>query len=283
MNYDKCYFDDDLRVYYYNSNENRKISEKPGKSRYESYYRIIWMTGESSVYMGKKNYRYTEPIICIAPPNKPLEWLQRKIPNEFIIVEIHPKLFSDLAENDKVLDFFYKLHDDQAVFCLNSPQNNYLNTCIDLIKRALFAKSGRFHIEARIKTMISELCMIYESEYTEYIASTDSIPAQILDYINKNYTNSITLEVISEKFFVSKPTVLAVVKRMTGFAFKEYITKLRLETAVKMLKNGDQTAQKIASLCGFNEYSAFYKAFKKKYGYTPKQLIKNKQNSFPLK
>lgn len=284
MNYEKCYFDKDLRVYYYNFNEITDIiDELSGKSKYESYYRIIWMKGISTVYIGKKSFQFTDPIIFIAPPNVPVSWFCKKTTCESICIEIHPKILSDLPQKDKVLDFFYKLKDEQAFFNLAKPHNNDLNLTIELLKSGLFAHSGRFHILARIYTIISEMCMIYESKYTEYIASTDSIPVQIIDYINKNYTNNITLDMISEKFFVSKPTILAVVKRITGFAFKEYLTNLRLDTAVKLLKTSEQTAQKVAILCGFNEYSAFYKAFRKKYGFSPKKLIKKNDDSFPLK
>lgn len=285
MNYDKCYFDNDLRVYYYNFNEKDKIGEQklPQQSKYESYYRIIWMTGISSIYIDKNIYNFSDPIICIAPPNEPLSWLSRKSPYEFIIIEIHPKFFSNYPKNDKILKFFYKLKGENQVFNLLNPKNNNLNIMIELLKTSLFARSGRYHIETRVNAIISEMCMIYESEYTEYIESTDSIPAQIIDFINKNYTNNITLETISEKFFVSKPTILAVVKRITGFAFKKYLTKLRLETALKMLEVGDNTAHEIALLCGFNGYSAFYKAFKMNYGCSPNLIKKNKNQSFPLK
>ncbi|MGN0115777.1 MAG: helix-turn-helix transcriptional regulator, partial [Acutalibacteraceae bacterium] len=169
----------------------------------------------------------------------------------------------------------------REMFDLSEPQNANLNVFIELLKSALFALNGRFHIETRVNAIISELCMIYESQYKEYIASTDSIPVQILDFINKNFTSNITLDSIKDKFFVSKTTIIAIVKRITGMTFKQYITKLRLNMGKDLIESGNQNAQNAALLCGFNEYSAFYKAYKKMYQMPPSSQIKNKESYYP--
>lgn len=285
MNYEKCYFDEDLRIYYFNNNDGLTDEEKvlPIKSNYESYYRITWHTGKSTVFIDKERYQFNTPIICFAPPYKPLRWISQTSPFEIIRIELSPKLYSNTPKCDDVLNFFYNLHGRQMIFDLTEPQNSNLNTMIELLKSALFSRSGRFHIETRVNAIISEMCMIYEYSYTEYIASTDSIPVQIVDFINKNYTSNITLDTIKDKFFVSKPTIIAIVKKITGDSFKQYLTKLRLKDGKHLLENSDLSATQIAQLCGFNEYSAFYKAFKKEYGYPPKEITRNQLYSFPLK
>lgn len=285
MNYDECYFDDDLRIYYFNFNETDKFKmpNRSKKSKYESYYRILWLAGEFMISIDKNIYHYSDPIICISSPDVSMNVIPKKAPYEFIAIEIHPKVCASIPQSDEVLNFFYKLHGEQRIFNLTQPRNSNLNVMIELLKSRLFAKSGRFHIETRVNAIISELCMIYESEYTEYVASTDSVPTQIIDYIRKHYMCDITLDMISEKFFVSKPTIIAIVKRFTGMSFKKYVTRLRLESAVKMFETGDQTALKISSLCGFSDYSSFYRAFKDFYGCTPKEKFKKTGSSFPLK
>ena len=169
---------------------------------------------------------------------------------------------------------FFELKDGENVLKLNSPKLTMLVTCLDLIQAALFAKCGRFSIESRVKTLISELSLIYETNYKEYVASTDSISAQVMDYIEKHYLEKVTLQTISDKFYISYNTINSIVKGISGKTFKEYLTILRLDTANTLIKAGYYSLASVAKLSGFPDYSAFIRTYKKYYGFSPSQALK---------
>ena len=96
-----------------------------------------------------------------------------------------------------------------------------------------------------------------------------------------HYTEKITYQLLAEKFFTSPSTVAVIIKNFKGITLKEYITELRMEDAEHMLKNGQISLYKIAEFCGYKEYSAFYKAYKKYFGVVPK-INKKKKKRWPL-
>ena len=79
---------------------------------------------------------------------------------------------------------------------------------------------------------------------------------------------------LEEKFNISASTINKIVKYMSSYTFLDFLTGLRLKKAEELLSTTNLSAEKIALLSGFNYYSTFYRAFKKKYGRSPSQTAK---------
>ena len=63
-------------------------------------------------------------------------------------------------------------------------------------------------------------------------------------------------------------------KKYIGVSCLEYIKNLRLEKAASRLAQGGRSVLDVSMSCGFSNLSYFYREFKKKYGMTPKQFIR---------
>ena len=282
MYYEKNYYDDELTLRFISNDkeEYRTIDEKleisvSKNDPNNAYYGIDFIKSEKTkILINKKFYSYNEPILVLKKPKSNLYWNCYKGPYSFLTIRIHPLLFNNIPDIDKTLMCFFELKDGENIFKLNSPKFVTLVTCLDLIQAALFAKCGRFSIESRVKTLISELSLIYETNYKEYVASTDSISAQVLDYIEKHYLEKITLKTISDKFYISFNTINSIVKKLSGKTFKEYLTILRLDTANALIRTRNYPLASVAKLSGFSDYSAFIRTYKKYYGISPSQALK---------
>ena len=57
--------------------------------------------------------------------------------------------------------------------------------------------------------------------------------------------------------------------KKTGKKFTQYISELRIQYAVRLIKEGDLTLDEIAARCGFRDKFYFSKVFKKIIGQTP--------------
>ena len=91
----------------------------------------------------------------------------------------------------------------------------------------------------------------------------------IIEYINKNFTEKITLDMLSEKFYVTKYHLCHIFKQSTGLTIQEYINQKRLMLACDLIRNGQNLIQ-ASELAGFNSYSSFYRTYVKQYKKNPR-------------
>ncbi len=96
----------------------------------------------------------------------------------------------------------------------------------------------------------------------------DQITA-IIRYINQNIREELSLSQLCDHFYLSKAHLNRVFKRATGSTVWNYIVSKRLMLAHEMLILGE-TPTEVFSKCGFNDYTTFYRAYKKLFGISPK-------------
>lgn len=101
-----------------------------------------------------------------------------------------------------------------------------------------------------------------------YVQNTAAL--KVSAYINQNLSGDLSLERLAEEFFISKYYLCHIFKKYFGMTVGQYITRKRILLAKKLYQNG-QSLSEVASLSGFSDYSAFYKAFTKETGLAPKE------------
>ena len=112
--------------------------------------------------------------------------------------------------------------------------------------------------------------IIYMSD-TESVLSTDSrldTVSQITWYLNKNLKENITLDQISQKFFISKHYLNRIFRKATGTTVFDYLLHKRISLAQQLLTGG-MNAQDAAIQSGFSDYSTFYRAYVRILGHAP--------------
>lgn len=97
---------------------------------------------------------------------------------------------------------------------------------------------------------------------------SNNIIQDILVYINNNLTDKITLELLEEKFSISKYYISRLFKHQIGYTVVEYITAKRILLAKELMLNG-MYASDAALESGFSDYSNFYRSFKHTTGMSP--------------
>lgn len=110
--------------------------------------------------------------------------------------------------------------------------------------------------------------------YLEQIGSNRKTAA-IVDYINSNLNNDITLDGIAEHFYMSRSHLMHLFKAETGYSVGAYINEKRLMSAKNMIQNGMNVTEACFE-AGFRDYSTFSRAFRKKFMTTPKNSSKLK-------
>lgn len=94
---------------------------------------------------------------------------------------------------------------------------------------------------------------------------------KIVDYIEANLNNDITLDDLARQAFFSSYHFHRIFQTMVGESVMEYIRKRRLAKAAAELRFSDKKIVQIALDYNFNSPDTFTRAFKKYYGMTPEK------------
>ena len=93
--------------------------------------------------------------------------------------------------------------------------------------------------------------------------------ARIWNYLNKHYTEEISLEKIAEALGCSAPYVSHAFKNATGSTPIQYVIRRRIGLAQTLLISTDMTATQIATTVGYDNTNYFCTLFAKVVGMTP--------------
>lgn len=94
---------------------------------------------------------------------------------------------------------------------------------------------------------------------------------KILEFIHDNFTTEISIQSLSERFYLSPNYLCHLFKKEVGENFIEYISRLRIQYACKLLAETDLAIKHIGEKCGFNDYFYFTRIFKRIVSQTPTQ------------
>ena len=100
----------------------------------------------------------------------------------------------------------------------------------------------------------------------------------IRNYFMQNYQQQIDLNNIAQLVNMQPASLCRFFKGETGQTLTEYINRMRIDLASKMLMNKTLKIEEIAFECGFNTISYFNRQFKKITGTTP---LLYQKNNFP--
>ena len=92
--------------------------------------------------------------------------------------------------------------------------------------------------------------------------------ADILGYINEHLAEDVTIDSLSERFYISKYHMMRLFRQETGQSIHAYLSDRRLLHARELLAAG-LSATESCFRSGFRSYSSFTRAYSKRYGTTP--------------
>ncbi len=90
----------------------------------------------------------------------------------------------------------------------------------------------------------------------------------IVSYINAHLSEELSLAELSSRFYLSQTHLNRIFRASTGTTVWQYITIKRLYFAKELLGQGKKSTE-VAPLCGFKDYTTFFRAYKKLFGTTP--------------
>ncbi|GIN71550.1 putative HTH-type transcriptional regulator YtdP [Bacillus sp. J14TS2] len=94
--------------------------------------------------------------------------------------------------------------------------------------------------------------------------------SQVLHFIDEHYCEeNISLQRLADEFNLSYSNFSRFFKQQTGEGFVEYLERIRLEKAKRLLRESNETIKDIAKQIGYFNPNSFTRLFKKAEGITP--------------
>lgn len=139
-----------------------------------------------------------------------------------------------------------------------------LSLCELLLKIHRFYKINHAHSENTI------------SRYRHQLIS------DCIRYLRENYSQKITIEELSNNFFLSKSYLSSLFKQATGSSVVEYLQHIRIDKACELLTDTALSITEISNRVGYADYRFFNKSFKKITGCTAQQYRKKTEPEIEL-
>lgn len=264
----------DFEIFYYN---DRNLSKVPMHQHnyYEFYF---FLEGDVSMQIGDKEYPIEAGDIMLIPPKTPhhpiihniekpyrrfVFWISQEYCNYLLQISPDYVYFMQYVLTQKN----YIIHNDRIV--ANAIQTKVLRLIEEM-------QSNNFGKNAQITLDVNDLILylnrlLYETNNPHSKKVKRSLSQQISEYIEKNIDDDLSLDKLSELFYMSKYHIAHVFKDHIGMSIHQYITKKRLNICREAIL-GEMSITEAYETAGFGDYSSFYRAFVKEYGISPKEF-----------
>ncbi len=106
---------------------------------------------------------------------------------------------------------------------------------------------------------------------------THSNEARVQHFIaelHESFYHSISLETIAKRLVMSKRSLTGIFRSLTGTSVLQYVKKLRIDHAKRLLRDSKRSLITISFECGFENISNFYRTFKAATGKSPDEWRK---------
>ena len=114
--------------------------------------------------------------------------------------------------------------------------------------------------------------MALHTEQQEEATRMSPLVENVLTYITEHIHETLTLESIADRFYISKYHLSHAFTREVGVSVYRYIMMRRLLMARQLLAAGEPAGQ-VCRNCGFSDYTSFYRAFRSEYGVSPRTFL----------
>lgn len=161
---------------------------------------------------------------------------------KFICSEIVKKAYGKTGKND------------------TANSNNYIEE--------IFRSETLNQLKSIVERVMNDMRAVSRSNNEE---ANKKVIKEILNLVEDNYMNDISLEWMADKVFLSPSYLSNYFKKETGKSFVKYITSYRLERARDLLQNTNMKIVDISEKVGYCNTSYFCLNFKNHFGISPTQ------------
>lgn len=272
----------DFELYYYN---DRPVSGV--KSHTHNYYEFyFFLEGHVTLRIGDNAYPLHSGDVVLIPPGVPhhARIQGTDLPYRRFVFWISREYCSRLMAESADYGYLMQHVTLTGNYIYHYDKISFYALQAKVIRLLEEIHSARFASSAQISLCVNDLVLhlnrsVYEMTHPAAPQTRQNLYQEIIDYIESHLEEDLNLDRLAEEFYVSKYHVSHIFKENLGISVHQYITKKRLALCLDIMKSGTEIGSACLS-CGFQDYSVFYRAFRKEYGVSPKEYMEQFSHGF---
>lgn len=252
-------------------------------------FSVLTLEKEKTSVSAPKNTYYADFKVCLALKGSATWEIEDKSyeieEGDIIFLNIGQKRqFTSFGENGFKLCIFsltrsaFQDNHHFWFFIENTKRDNVIKSSsyIPLLKEIYTTWSEPFFLKYELASAkLTEFFLKAENDKKfdyNHSYQSDLQISKVIDYIDENIKNGITLKQASKKALMSESTFSRRFLKANGISFKQYIVAKKIDRAIHLLETTNMKMIDIAFESGFDSISGFYDAFKKITGVTPNKF-----------
>lgn len=208
----------------------------------------------------KHGYKNTNALslknICFSP-NQILSQTKRakKLPGYHVLFNLEPK--------------FRKAHQFENRLKLSPDETAHIISIVSLMENELMESlpGYEYSVISLFTQAVCFLCRCYSR--TNHPACDIMEMAEIISYLEANYSSKIELSRLCEMAHMSTSVLLRRFRKSTGFSPVDYLLRVRISRAIELLQNENISIIDIALAVGFSDSNYFSRQFKRIMNMSP--------------
>ncbi|HEX2926811.1 MAG TPA: AraC family transcriptional regulator [Ruminiclostridium sp.] len=206
---------------------------------------------------------------------------------EYYCLIVDTSLFQDRKTDICEAKYIKPIYQNCIVFKNKIENDSSIKACIENIVREIDSKDTGFEIA--VKAAFYQLMVILLRNHVKYVLTPNEYDKRmhtlnrlntVLEYIENNYRENITLEKLSSMANLSRYHFCHLFRKTTGKTLSEYLNAVRIGQAEKLIMEGDTSITEAALSCGYNDANYFSRVYKKYKNIAPSKVKETISSGF---
>ena len=270
------YLREDFRLFHLKDAEAPEVGY-----HYQEFDKLVLVLGGKVTYMVEGVTYFLQPwdILLIRRNMIHRPIMDPSEPYERIVIWLGREYLKARSDSSAPLDQCFDTVRDRSFHLLRTAPDRRV-FYMDLLQDLEGALRGREFGAARLADILCQqlLIAVNRDVISSHTASdapesyrVDRKIEEILQYIAAHLSEELSVELLAQKFYLSRYYLMHRFKAVTGYSLHQYIRQKRLLRAAELIREGEMV-MKAAEQVGLNEYSTFLRAFQAMFHMSPREF-----------
>lgn len=261
-----CYYKHN-QILYHHSMDEKPYPPEFYLHTHDTAEILCFLSGEGIFHIEGSEYPlHPGDVVIMRPTESHYIEIEETAPYERIAFNFPLSLLEGLpSKNFLISPFTDRKAGRDNVYAASLFSADYIGFYADKVR----AKGGEIYLLPFLHALLAEIGHIHEKGWNRTF-TRETIEHRVMQYIKDHPSERLSVEWLSKKYFLSPAQLERRFKKATGTTIAEYAATKRMIYAKSLLSKGLRPTE-IYERCGFTDYSAFYRSYRKYFHESPRK------------